>query len=165
MIPPLLFGSIVYYLVGFYSDSMTFLRFILSLVLFNLSCSSICLVIAILIENHGVANLVASLTILFSMLFGGFLLNKDSIPAVLSWLKYLSTFYYAYEALIVNELINVKLRDQTIIDVVIAGRLILKQFGFDEDGYVRNVISLAVMFTVSLIVAFLFLKFLVKEKR
>lgn len=76
-----------------------------------------CLLIAVVVENRGVANLVASLTILFSMLFGGFLMNKDMIPAVFSWLKYLSTFFYAYEALIVNELKNVRLRDSSIIDI------------------------------------------------
>jgi ABC-type multidrug transport system permease subunit len=117
MIPPLLFGSIIYFLVGFNPQVAVFLKFLLALILFNLTCSSICLTIAVAFQNHGVANLVASLTILFSMLFGGFLLNKEKIPLVLAWLKYLSSFYYAYEALIVNELQNVRLHDSAIVDI------------------------------------------------
>jgi ABC-type multidrug transport system ATPase subunit len=77
VIPPVLFGSIVYYMVGFYADQQVFLQFLLVLVLFNLATAAQCLMIAMLFKSSTIANLVASLTMLLSMLFGGILLNKS----------------------------------------------------------------------------------------
>lgn len=76
VVPPTLYGSIIYYMVGLYDDSMVLINFLLILILFNLSISSMCLIIAILFKQASLGNLVASICMLFSMLFSGFLLNK-----------------------------------------------------------------------------------------
>lgn len=72
--------------------------------LFSLAASSAVLFISIAIKDTGLANLVGSLTMLFSLLFAGLLINRDRIPPYLRWLQHLSFFHAAYEALIVNEL-------------------------------------------------------------
>jgi hypothetical protein len=48
------------------------------LVLFNLVAAAVCLCFATGFKSVATANLLANLTILFSMLFGGFLLNKGN---------------------------------------------------------------------------------------
>jgi hypothetical protein len=45
------------------------------LVLFNLAAAAICLFIGIVCRDQGVANLIGSLVMLFSLLFAGLLLN------------------------------------------------------------------------------------------
>ena len=165
MVPPLIFGSIVYYLIGFYASTVIFFKFLIVLVLFNLASASFCLVIAILFESNALANLTASLVILFSMLFGGFLLNKERIPIYLGWLRYLSLFNYAFEALIVNELANITLHDSAVVEIDIPGPVILKQFGFDVYGYTRDVAILGLIFMIMIVLAFVLLKFMVKERR
>ena len=89
------------------------------------------------------------------MLFGGFLLNKESISVLFDWIKYLSTFYYAYEALIVNELLNVTLMDETIVDIKVPGIVILKQFGYNPNAFWKDTVSLCIIFVVTLCLAFL----------
>lgn len=80
VIPPVLLGAISYYMIGLTPAAYTFCKFLLVLVLFNLTAAGICLVIAVLCGNHlSLANLIAVMWMLFSMLFGGFLLNKDNI--------------------------------------------------------------------------------------
>jgi ABC-type multidrug transport system ATPase subunit len=90
IIPPLIMGAIVYPMTGLTPAGPQFLFFILFLVLFNLAAAAICLFIGIVFKNGGVANLMGSLVMLFSLLFSGFLLNHDTIPKIALWLQTVS---------------------------------------------------------------------------
>lgn len=87
LIPPIIMGIIVYPMVGLIPEWPEFLRFILILVLFNLAAAGICLFIGIVFRDGGVANLIGSLVMLFSLLFAGLLLNHDAIPKSALWLQ------------------------------------------------------------------------------
>jgi len=95
LIPPILMGAIVYPMTGLRPAWLEFSRFMLFVVMFNLAAATVCLSIGILIKNQGVASLVGVLFMLFSLLFGGFLLNHDTIPKAVTWLQSVRTFYTA----------------------------------------------------------------------
>lgn len=65
VIPPFVFGAIIYGPIGLVPTIDSFWRFILVLVLFNMTASSVVLLLSVLIKNSGVANLVGSLVMLF----------------------------------------------------------------------------------------------------
>lgn len=90
LIPPIIMGAIVYPMSGLTPEWGHFFKFILILVLFNLAASAICLFIGILFRDGGVANLIGSLVMLFSLLFAGLLLNHDAIPKAALWLQAVS---------------------------------------------------------------------------
>lgn len=87
LIPPIIMGIIVYPMTGLIPAWPEFFRFILVLVLFNLAAANICLFIGIVFRDGGVANLIGSLVMLFSLLFAGLLLNHDAIPKSALWLQ------------------------------------------------------------------------------
>lgn len=87
LIPPIIMGGIVYPMTGLVASFPEFGKFMLFLVLFNLAAATMCLFIGICIKNGGVANLLGVLVMLFSLLFGGFLLNHETIPTGLTWLQ------------------------------------------------------------------------------
>lgn len=87
LLPPMILGMIVYPMTGLIPAWPNFLKFVLFLVLFNLAAAAIFLFIGIVFRNSGVANLIGVLVMLFSLLFSGFFLNKESIPAVARWLQ------------------------------------------------------------------------------
>ncbi|KAI8064852.1 P-loop containing nucleoside triphosphate hydrolase protein [Gilbertella persicaria] len=165
VVPPLVMGSVSYYMIGLNTSFVIFGKFLLVLVLFNLAAAGLCLCFATAFTSVSVANLLANLVILFSMLFGGFLLNKDHIPSMLSWLQHLSFFNYGFEALIVNELKDITLRDKSIADIQIPGPIILARFGFNGQAFWADVIRLIWFVLATLTMSFVFLKYLVKEKR
>jgi hypothetical protein len=82
-----------------------------------------------------------------------------------SWLQHLSFFNYGYEALIVNELKDITLRDKSIADIQIPGPIILARFGFNGQAFWADVTRLLCFVLVTLTTSFLFLKYLVKERR
>ena len=90
LLPPIILGIIVYPMTGLIPAWPNFLKFVLFLVLFNLAAAAIFLFIGIVFRNSGVANLIGVLVMLFSLLFSGFFLNKESIPGVAKWLQSVS---------------------------------------------------------------------------
>ena len=65
LVPPLVFGGIVYGLVGLVPTVAGFWKFMLTLVLFNLTTASVVLWLSIAFASISVASLVGTLVMLF----------------------------------------------------------------------------------------------------
>ncbi|KAI7848198.1 ABC-2 type transporter [Circinella umbellata] len=166
VVPPLMMGLISYYMVGLVEGVPEFLKFLLVLVLFNLTAAALCLAIGIVFKNLSMANLISCMVMLFSMLFAGLLLNKDSISPYFGWLKHLSFFNYALEALLINEMLYLQLVEERFgLNIDVPGATILSTFGFNAKNYWPDVIKMGVMFLSFILFALLWLIFFVKEKR
>ena len=82
-----------------------------------------------------------------AILFGGFLLNKDQIPAYASWVNNLSFINYGYEALVANEFAD-NPRTFTLTsgwnsstlpnEVPVPGEKVLSTFGFRAGRVARD---------------------------
>lgn len=128
-----MFGGIVYGLVGFVPSVVSFWKFLLALVLFNLTTASVVLWLSIAFASVSVASLVGTLIMLFkyvctstpfcialdhylvrSLLFTGLLINRDSMSVAFRWLHNISFFHAAFEALAVNELRYLQLKEMKV---------------------------------------------------
>ncbi|THC96466.1 hypothetical protein EYZ11_004057 [Aspergillus tanneri] len=166
ILPPIIMGMIVYPMTGLIPAWPEFLRFLLVLVLFNLAAANICLFIGIVCRDGGVANLIGSLVMLFSLLFAGLLLNHDAIPKSALWLQTLSIFHYGFEALIVNEVTFLTLIDHKYgLDIEVPGASILSAFGFDTLALWKDVIGLAIIAGAFIVIAYGAMHVLLVEKR
>ncbi len=65
MVPPLVFGGIIYGWIGLVPEVATFWKFMLTLVLFNLTTASVILLLSIGIASTSVSSLVGTLIMLF----------------------------------------------------------------------------------------------------
>jgi hypothetical protein len=122
VVPPIMFGGIVYGFVGLVPTVASFWKFMLILVLFNLTTAVVVLFLSIAIASTSVAGLAGTLVMLFkcvslrrpntfaltdmirSLMFTGLLINRESVPVAFQWLHTISFFHAAFEALAVNEL-------------------------------------------------------------
>ena len=166
IIPPILMGAIVYPMTGLVPEFEHFAKFIIVLVLFNLAAAAICLFIGIVCRDGGVANLIGSLVMLFSLLFAGLLLNHNAIPKAAVWLQTLSIFHYAFESLIVNEVVELTLVDNKYgINITVPGAAILSSFGFHNDALWSDIVSLAVFGAIFVVLAYTAMHILLIERR
>eukprot|EP00835_Amoeboradix_gromovi_P000533 NODE_19_length_39463_cov_0.396073.p1 type:complete len:773 gc:universal NODE_19_length_39463_cov_0.396073:2944-626(-) len=78
IIPPVLTSLVLYPLVGLKPELLAYLKFVIALVSFNVTSSSICYLVAVIIADLGTSTLVTTLTMLTSMLFSGLLLNTSN---------------------------------------------------------------------------------------
>lgn len=65
ILPPFILGCIIYYPVGLVPTLEQFWKFIFALISFNLVSFSLVLLISLICDDSGVANLVGSLIMLF----------------------------------------------------------------------------------------------------
>jgi len=65
VVPPLLFGGIVYGLIGLVPEVAVYWKFMLTLVLFNLATATAVLLVSIIFESTSVASLVGTLLMLY----------------------------------------------------------------------------------------------------
>ncbi|KAF9074158.1 hypothetical protein BDP27DRAFT_1444427 [Rhodocollybia butyracea] len=167
LVPPLMFGGIVYGLIGLVPVVGTFWKFILALVLFNLTTASIVLWLSIAFETVSVASLVGTLIMLYNLLFTGLLINRETVTPRLQFLHTISFFHAAFEALAVNELRYLSLKEHKYgVELDVPAATILSTFGLRALSFWwPNIALLGIFFGVFTVGSFLTLHFFVKEKR
>ncbi|TFK36706.1 hypothetical protein BDQ12DRAFT_609378 [Crucibulum laeve] len=167
LVPPMMFGAIVYGLVGLVPTLAAFWKFMLTLVLFNLTTASVVLWLSIAFDSVSVASLVGTLVMLFNLLFTGLLINRDSVVPILQWLHTISFFHAAFEALAVNELRYLSLKEVKYgVELDLPAATILSVFGLRAGSFWwPNIGLLSIFFVVFTASSYLTLHFFVKEKR
>ncbi|KAI0775145.1 hypothetical protein BD413DRAFT_294544 [Trametes elegans] len=167
VVPPLVFGGIIYGWIGLVSEVSTFWKFMLTLVLFNLTTASVILLLSIAFASTSVSSLVGTLIMLFNLLFTGLLINRKSVPAAFQWLHTMSFFHAAFEALAVNELRYLQLREEKYgVNIDVPAAAILSTFGLRAESFWwPNIALLGIFFGTFTVLSYLVLHFYVKEKR
>ncbi|KAJ4490766.1 hypothetical protein J3R30DRAFT_3424942 [Lentinula aciculospora] len=167
LVPPLMFGGIVYGLIGLVPTVWTFWKFILVLVLFNLTTASAVLWLSIAFESVSVASLIGTLIMLYNLLFTGLLINRETVTMALQFLHTISFFHAAFEALAVNELRYLSLKEHKYgVELDVPAATILSTFGLRAQSFWwPNIALLGIFVGVFTVGSFLTLHFFVKEKR
>ncbi|KAM0788368.1 hypothetical protein ACM66B_001508 [Microbotryomycetes sp. NB124-2] len=165
VIPPFVFVAIVYAPIGLVATVESFWSFVLVLVTFNLTASSVVLFLSVVIQDLGIANLAGSLLMLFNLLFAGLLINREKLPSYLQWLETFSFFHAAFEAFLVNEVRYLQLVDHKYgIDIEVPAAAILSTFGFKLE-FAFDVLLLLAYFVGFSVLSFVALQLFVRERR
>ncbi|ETO65368.1 hypothetical protein F444_17315 [Phytophthora nicotianae P1976] len=99
----LLFGTLTYWMCGFVSSVESYLIYLLLLFVTNMAYIALFFFIALACPNINVANPISMLVLLFLATFSGFLITKDSTPAYLSWVYWISPHGWGIHAVAVNQ--------------------------------------------------------------
>ncbi|KFM28717.1 putative ATP-dependent permease [Auxenochlorella protothecoides] len=160
VIPAFLYAAPFYPMMGLQSDSTIVAVFLFVLATFSLVVGAFALAVTVGCTTAGKASLVMNVVLLISLLVGGFFVNVASIAAWIRWLHYASVFFYAYTALITNEVATLSL------DFVVEGYAAVKNvrgvaflniIGVDAGDLTRNIIILDCLYAGLLLVAMLVL--------
>jgi len=166
VVPPLVFGGIVYGLVGLVPEVAVFWKFLLALVLFNLAAASLVLLLAAAIADTRVASLAGTLIMLFNLLFAGLFLNPTNVHWAFKWLFTMSFFHAAFEALVVNELRYLSVTDHKYgVDLDVPAATVLSMFGLRAEAYWLDMVLLGGFFLGFTALSFVVLHVFVREKR
>jgi len=140
--PVTIFSFIFYYLMGLRTGA--FIVFWTTFVLFTAICGILSTCISIAMPTVGQANLVAAVWFLLMLLFGGFLVNIESLPVGFGWIQYTSIFYYSFELCMTNELSGTELLfDAPGFPVVpVYGEVYLETIGLNYDHQFRDLLCL-----------------------
>jgi len=160
--PAILLSLVTHTMLGLRSGGDHLLDLIIILVLVSVTATSVNLILGILIDNIMTGIFTGILLMIHFMLLTNIFINFESLNIeLLKGLKYVSFFNYAYEALVQNELVGRKIEDFAISN----GNGVLTQLGLAIDTQYHNMLILVFYFSCCLTVAFLSLKFGIKERR
>merc|ERR1711959_883422 len=82
ILPMVLYDILVYWSIGLRPGAAHFFVYLISTVLFSMTTGALCLAVTMGSKTGGVASLGIILLLLFSILFGGFLSNRSSMPCL-----------------------------------------------------------------------------------
>lgn len=100
---PVLWTCIIYYIVNYNTPFLALVKMCIVAALTAYASMCLGLMIGAGFTSIDSALNIAPLIFFPLMLFSGFYVNSDSIPAWTSWIEYISPFRYALEALTYNE--------------------------------------------------------------
>ncbi|UJR11225.1 hypothetical protein I4U23_015408 [Adineta vaga] len=134
-IPSILFSSIAYFMIGFQRTAAKFFIFFFGIYITSLCASSFCFFVSASVRVYAIANLLAAMYCVLTLIFSGFLVEVTSVTAFLSWIKWISIFRYSNNLFAINEFTNLKLclpNDTNTCEI--DGLEILKQQNIDASS-------------------------------
>jgi ABC-type multidrug transport system ATPase subunit len=174
ILPTSVLAACIYFPVGMRSDAGSyFLWFVEIFTMFSLATTSLSLIVAIIAPAFGPGALFASLLVLWNTAFGGLMIQGDTIPDFFIPFRYTSPSFYAYESLMVNELLGQNCTLDPIssdgkkqnVHVPIQGITFLYNLGLDPNHFGRDVAILHGQTALTIVVAFFILMIRVRMPR
>ncbi|KAL7064850.1 hypothetical protein AAHC03_05417 [Spirometra sp. Aus1] len=107
-LPVFFFMPITYWMAKLVPAAGNFFFFELILTLGTVSAAAAALFISASVTTFSIANVIISILFVFMMVFGGYLINLNSMGAWLSWLRYFSIFRYTLGGLLINEVASLE---------------------------------------------------------
>uniref|UniRef100_A0A673HEI8 ATP-binding cassette sub-family G member 2-like n=1 Tax=Sinocyclocheilus rhinocerous TaxID=307959 RepID=A0A673HEI8_9TELE len=104
ILPVFIFSAIPYFMMGLKPDVEAFFLYCVTMSMVSLSAVSLAFLISASVGSFAMANILIALPYVVMMVFGGFLVNLNSMLSGMSWLKWASIFRYGYNALAIIEL-------------------------------------------------------------
>jgi ABC-type multidrug transport system ATPase subunit len=126
------------------------------MVLENLVGISLGMWLSAIFKNVQMASQLAPAVVILFLMFGGNLINEDSVPIYFAWIKECSFIRYAFKAVAVNELEGSVFECGANDPVcVTTGEQVLEQLGFLEEGIIwKCAVLLIAIFVAFNILAF-----------
>ncbi|XP_051993208.1 broad substrate specificity ATP-binding cassette transporter ABCG2-like [Xyrauchen texanus] len=157
IIPIFIFSCISYYMMGLKPAFTAFLCFALTMSMVSLAGVSLAFLVSASVSSFAMANVLIALPFVFMMVFGGFLVNLNSMLSWLSWLKWASIFKYGLDAVTINEMKGQIFRNG---NATLTGEMYLESQGIDYSvwGFWQNQVALLGIILVCMIFAYIQLR-------
>ncbi|XP_032417811.1 broad substrate specificity ATP-binding cassette transporter ABCG2b isoform X1 [Xiphophorus hellerii] len=153
IIPIFVFSAIAYYMMGLKPAFVAFLCFALTMSLVSLAGVGLAFLVSASVSTFAMANILIALPFVFMMVFGGFLVNLNSMLSWLSWLKWISIFSYGLNAVYINEMKGQMFYGN---NTIIPGEVFLESMDIDYSvwGFWQNQVALLGIITVCMTLAY-----------
>ncbi|XP_034394319.1 broad substrate specificity ATP-binding cassette transporter ABCG2b [Cyclopterus lumpus] len=157
IIPIFVFSATAYYMMGLKPAIGAFLCFALTMSLVSLAGVALAFLVSASVSSFAMANILIALPFVFMMVFGGFLVNLNSMLSWLSWLQWISIFRYGLNAAFINEMAGQLFYSNT---TVIPGELFLQSQDIDYSvwGFWQNQVALLGIIFVCMSLAYVQLR-------
>lgn len=154
-----LYTSIVFWVTELGGGLMGSLHFSLPVIASAATASAYGCFLSATFESINTASLLSVPVDFIGSTFGGLFIQLRSLPPYMAWIKYISMFYYTFEALSIHQWENISDIPCTNVNNVddicyTSGNQVLLSYGLDKDNITLDFCGLGAMFTVFHILGF-----------
>eukprot|EP00808_Paulinella_micropora_P015644 g490.t1 len=133
LFPPVVFGLITYFMIGFQVLVNKFLIYLGVVILTHLTGTAWCYFMSVVSKTQAQASLITVIFFIYCIMFQGLLVNTNNTDNGFLVIRYASFVMYAFEALMINEFEGLALIFDPIgyPEIAITGETILENYGID----------------------------------
>lgn len=103
LIDVLLFGTFVYWMVGFFPSAASFITYLLLFFFFTLSMGQTMGLLASVAHTKTVVQGGGAVVLLMNVLFSGYIVSPNVIPIYWNWIYWITPLSWVYRSLLLNE--------------------------------------------------------------
>lgn len=128
----IIFGTIIYWMVGLTAAVENYFIFIAILFAFNVVMNQLLSIFAATARTKTDVQSMGAVILLFLILFSGFIVSPDVIPSYYIWIYWLNPLAWVYRAMLVNEFRSSEYDSLVDGSNLTSGELILVSQGFTD---------------------------------
>ncbi|KAK7789773.1 hypothetical protein R5R35_013941 [Gryllus longicercus] len=158
IVEPFLYSSLIFWIADLQGDARVFLLFCLTVIMCAKSSAALGCVMSAAFESVATASLLSVPIDFLTLMFSGLFLQLGSLPAYLSWLRYVSQFYYGTEAISIlqwEQIHNIKCPDNPELPCISSGRGVLEKYDYGPNNFSMDLLGLFAIYSISHMVGFL----------
>ncbi|KAL6487515.1 hypothetical protein MHYP_G00041410 [Metynnis hypsauchen] len=157
ILPVFIFSAIPYFMMALKPEVEAFFLYCVTMSMVSLSAVSLAFLVSASVGSFAMANIMIALPFVFMMVFGGFLVNLNSMLSGMSWLKWISIFRYGFNALAINELKGLVFTSNY---TTMTGEMYLdhQEIDYSTWGFWQNQVALGGIMCVCLVLAYVQLR-------
>ncbi|XP_047360896.1 protein scarlet-like isoform X2 [Vespa velutina] len=158
---PLLYAGMIYLITGLKGGLLDFFYFIIPIIFCAFAASAFGLLMSASFNSIETASLVSVPIDFLNLLYSGIFLHLGNLSPLISWLKYLSTFYYGLEAVSLiqwKKIDHIDCLSDPEISCISTGLEVLDKYGYIIDHYYIDLLGLLIISLVCHFVSFLILR-------
>ncbi|KAL2714613.1 protein scarlet-like isoform X1 [Vespula squamosa] len=159
---PFLYAGIIYLITGLKGGLFGFIYFVIPIVLCAFAASAFGLLMSASFDSIDKASLISVPIDFIFLMFSGIFLHLGHLLPSISWIRYLSIFYYGLEAVSLvqwKEYDHINCLPDPEIPCISTGLEVLDKYGYIIDHYYIDLLGLLIIFLLSHFVSFLVLRY------
>ncbi|XP_043678277.1 protein scarlet-like isoform X1 [Vespula pensylvanica] len=162
IIQPFLYAGIIYLITGLKGGLFGFIYFVIPIVSCAFTSSAFGLLMSTPFDSIDKASLISVPIDFIFLLFSGIFLHIGNLLPLISWMRYLSIFYYALEAVSLvqwGQYDHIECLPDPEIPCISTGLEVLDKYGYINDHYYIDLLGLLLIFLLSHFANFLVFRY------
>ncbi|XP_063978757.1 protein scarlet-like [Diachasmimorpha longicaudata] len=162
IIQPFLYAALIYSIAGLKGGVVGFIYFAIPVVLCATSASALGCLMSASFKSIDTASLLSVPIDFLMLIFSGIYLHLGNLPPRISWLKYISQFYYSTEAVSLTqwrEYDHINCPPDPEEPCISSGDGVLEKYGFVAGNYSMDLVGLVAIFTLGHFAGFLAIRY------
>ncbi|XP_046383211.1 protein scarlet-like isoform X2 [Ischnura elegans] len=158
ILEPIPYAFLIFYVVGLSGGFYGFFFFCIPVILCATSSTAYGAMLSASFESVSTSSLVSVPVDLICIAFSGIYIQLSTVPTYLSWIRYVSQFYYANEAISILQwrlVPEIECSDNPDVPCFRSGDEVLDNYGFSQENLPIDLFGLMLIYVVSHVVGYI----------